>query len=172
MMELLLLGVALAVIYAAAVRMVQANRAYTRSNEELRLLATHPVDLARTRQKLEGQVKETTTLIGSLRLRIEHLKAEKTTLEQELEQLRARSKDQLYVMERVMQPGQTLWELVVSNDAQFRDTADEEYRLSWARGRRYLISAGSERDVRRRAELKFLGSQGYRILQVQKSTRF
>lgn len=171
-MELLLLGAALAAIYVAAVKMVQANRAYGRSNEELRVLAARPVELARAKQRLEGQIKDAADQIGRVGIRIEHLKAEKAALDEELHRLRERAKDRVYVMERVMQPGQTLWELVVSNDTQFRDVADEEYRLSWARGRRYVVSAANERDVRRRAELKFLGSQGYRVLQVERSARF
>lgn len=172
MIELLLFGISLAIIYAAAKRMIQANRTYQRSLKEIELLAAIPVELAKNKKSLEKKVADQIEMIGRSKSRIEQLKGEQTQLEDELKRLKARPKDNLYVMERVMQPGQTLWEIMISNDSYFRDVPHEDFRVSWAQGRKYVVSAPSERDARRRAELKFLGSQGYRILQVQKSARF
>ncbi len=172
MTELLLFGISLAIIYAAAKRMIQANRTYQRSVKEIELLAAIPVELAKNKKNLEKKVAEQIDLIGRSKARIEQLKGEKVQLDEELKKLKARPKDNLYVMERVMQPGQTLWEVIISNDSYFRDVPNEEFRTSWAHGRKFVVSAPSERDARRRAELKFLSNQGYRILQIQKSGRF
>ena len=172
MTELLLFGISLAIIYAAAKRMILANRTYQRSVKEIELLAAIPVELAKNKKGLEKKLADQIDQISRSRGRIEQLKGEKVQLEDELKKLKARPKDNLFVMERVMQPGQTLWEIILSNDSYFRDNPHEEFRNSWAHGRKYVVSAPSERDARRRAELKFLSSQGYRILQVQKSTRF
>ena len=172
MVELLLLGISIFIIYAASKRMILANRAYQQSMKEIRLLAAIPVELAKNKKSLEKKLADTVDGIGRSKTRIEQLKGEKTSLDEELGRLRARPKEKLYVMERVMQPGQTLFEVMISNDTYFRDMPHEEFRMSWAQGRKFLVAAPSERDARRRAELKFLSSQGYRILQVIKSARF
>lgn len=172
MIELVIIGIALVVIYGAAVRMVRANRTYTRSMREIRLIAQQPVELAREKTALEKRIADNIQLVGRLKSRMEQLKVDKATLAEELDTIQRRPKDKLYAMERVMQPGLVLWEVLVSNDVGFRDSPQEEFRLSWAHGRRFLVAAPTERDARRRSELKFLGSQGYRILSVQKSTRF
>lgn len=171
MIEFVFLALSLLLIYLASRRMVVANRTYQRSVKEIELLAAIPVELAKNKKSLEKQLADAVNQIARSKTHIEQLKGEQTALNEELANLKARPKDNLYVMERVMQPGQTLWEVIIANDSYFRDVPNDEFRASWAHGRKYLVSAPSERDARRRAELKFLSNQGYKILQIQKSAR-
>ena len=172
MTAILLTLLGFAIIGAATIKLVRANRIYTRAVKEIEVLAAKPRELRQHRKQMETKLAELEHYATDLLRRIEKAKIEKTELTSQLETLQARRKDDIFALERIMQPGLDLWEVEVSNLSYFDKLQDEEFKLSWALGRVYLVAAPSETDARRRAELKFLGSQGYRTGKVARTTRF
>lgn len=171
MTTILLFLLAIFIIVQAARLLVRANKTYAASVKEIELIAAKPRELALLKRNIQGQLADQTGLGERLRSRIEGLKGEKQFLGEELERLRGRRKDDLYAMERAMAPGQGLWEVTLTNHTYFRGYPQEEYVMSWAKGRTYLVSAPAEHDARKRAELKFLSSQGYKIISIQRCRR-
>lgn len=164
--------VALLVIAKAMAMMLRANKVYAASAREIELIAAKPRELAALKAQVTNQIAEQRREADRLAASIARHKEEKVHLAEELERLRHRRKDDLYAMERASAPGQPLWEVVVCNETYFRDHDAPDFVLSWAEGRRYLVAAPSDRDARKRAELKFLPSQGYRVLGIERSSRF
>jgi len=171
MLEVLLLLSGLAIIVAACVQLVLANRAYRRSAQELKALAAEPAELAVRKARLEQTLAGAEDFGRRLRRRLEELEIERADLNTRLGGERTRRRSRLYTLDRVMQSGLTLWDVVVSNADYFDALADEEYRLSWANGRTYLVAAANRSDAKRRAELKFIASQGYRIGDPERNGR-
>jgi cell division protein FtsB len=171
MIALAALILSLAVIYLSAVRMRQANHIYARSRREIDTLASVPRELSRNRKALEKQSTDLKEAADRATRNIEQLKLEREGLEEDLERLRNQPRDRLYMMERGMQPGLNLWEVTVGNDTLFRNSGHPGLHRSWTEGRRYLVASPSDKDARRRAELRFLSAQGYRIVGIQKTTR-
>lgn len=164
--------VALLLIAKAMAMMLRANRLYAASVKEIAAVAAKPKELAALKAQVTNQIAEQKREGERLAASITRHKQEKVHLAEELDRLRNRRKDNLFAMERASAPGQPLWEVVVCNETYFRDCGEPEFVLSWAEGRRYLVAAPSERDARKRAELKFLPSQGYRVLGIERCSRF
>jgi hypothetical protein len=83
-----------------------------------------------------------------------------------LERLLATPREKVYVSDRNPSRSQRLWEVAVAHDGLSRHPA-EAFARSWSTGRRYVLSAETEKLARQRAELRFPGVQGFRILGVK-----
>jgi len=83
-----------------------------------------------------------------------------------IERLVATPRDKIYVSDRNTTRSQRLWEVGVVHEG-LASHPVEPYARSWSTGRRYIVSAESERLAKQRAEMRFSGVLGYRIANLK-----
>ncbi len=125
--------------------------------------------LARKTQDLVGSAKSAEEMAQRYEDEAASLVREADGLAASLDKLIATPRDRVYVSDRNTARAQRLWEVSVTHEAKAKHPV-EGFARSWSTGRLYLLTAETEKLAKQRAELRFPGVQGFRIIAIKPAT--
>jgi hypothetical protein len=119
--------------------------------------------IARKAEELGAGIADRRATALRLDEETEKLRLEAEELDAAVQRLTVQPRERIFVADRLPGRVRRIWEAAVMHDANARSPAPA-FARSWSVGRRYLLTAASEKDARNRADLRFPVAGGFRVI--------